>query len=73
MKAVVRVKPSLHVTLGTKREENVREEPDFADDEREKLLEFNSSCPVVDDRSVTGKNDRIDVIHIEVHVSNPPP
>ena len=45
---------------------------DFADDEREKLLEFKSSCPVVDDKSVTGKIDGIDVIHIDVH-ENPSP
>lgn len=51
------------------RNETRRKRPrrDLPDDEREKLLEFNSSCPVVDDNSVTGKIDRIDVIHIDVH------
>ena len=51
------------------RNETRRKRPrrDLPDDEREKLLELNSSCPVVDDNSVTGKIDRIDVIHIDVH------
>ena len=51
------------------RNETLRKRPrrDFADEEREKLLEFNSSCPVVDDNSVTRKIDCIDVIHIDVH------
>jgi len=31
------------------------------------LHELDSSCPVVDDTSVTGKIDGIDVIHVDVH------